>query len=258
MLAGLLEDLTLDEEKNLKLLAHSQGNVVATEAIRLASVGAVHTYVASQAALSASMFDGELSSITPQLAPFTYETPDVYSTYPGNTAGYPYFEGVADRLTDLLSYYNQVDYALVAAEVTSPCWETNNRTKPDGLLRYDYEGSLDSYAPNSAEVGFYQLLSFNQEEQWIDWKRVLNFVEHDYEIYAFGAESRSRALGAVDPVNGFVLDTESIETKGSRDLAMYGFDRFHYSHSRQFRSNIVDENPYWRAFVHDCEMQRTW
>jgi len=52
------------------------------------------------------------------------------------------------------------------------------------------------------------------------------------------AESRSDALGATKiKVNGF---------DGKYILRAFGYNDKHYSHSRQFRSNIVDEKSYWK------------
>ena len=30
------------------------------------------------------------------------------------------------------------------------------------------------------------------------------------------------------------------------------YDKMHYSHSRQFRSNVVKENPYYEGVFKDC------
>ena len=89
---------------------------------------------------------------------------------------------------------------------------------------YSYVGSIDEY--NSDYCHFlYQK----------DTK--LNLPEDRYRIFSYCAESRSNALGAIEiKVNGF--DEKFI-------LQALGYDSQHYSHSRQFRSTIVDEFPYW-------------
>ena len=65
------------------------------------------------------------------------------------------------------------------------------------------------------------------------------YEENRFEIFSFCLESRSRALGVVTGrVAGFGTDINLMGTS-------YGYNEKHYSHSRQFRSNIVDENAYW-------------
>ncbi len=72
---------------------------------------------------------------------------------------------------------------------------------------------------------------------------IYRLPEDTYTIFSFCARSRSLALGAVDtPVDGFT---------GETNLKNFGFDWQHYSHSRQFRSNIVDERVYWRRVARD-------
>jgi hypothetical protein len=39
---------------------------------------------------------------------------------------------------------------------------------------------------------------------------------------------------------------------GAVDLAAFGYDAEKSSHSRQFRSNVAAEQPYWQRFVQDA------
>ena len=58
--------------------------------------------------------------------------------------------------------------------------------------------------------------------------------------------SRSLALGAVDvQVTGF---------EGETNLKDFGYDKEHYSHSREFRSNIVDEWEFWKRVALDFDV----
>ena len=69
-----------------------------------------------------------------------------------------------------------------------------------------------------------------------------------YEIFSFCAESRSGALGAVyGPVENF--DEFNLQIPG------LDYDHERYSHSRQFRSNIVKEWKYWDQFYRDCGLE---
>ena len=95
---------------------------------------------------------------------------------------------------------------------------------------YSYVGSIDEY--NSDYCHFlYQKYT------------KLNLPEDSYRIFSYCAESRSNALGAIERNVGnfdekFLLRSRSLK-----------YDRQHYSHSRQFRSTIVDEKPYWLKVI---------
>ncbi|HKL27532.1 MAG TPA: hypothetical protein VJ910_15010, partial [Desulfuromonadales bacterium] len=235
----------------VRLLAHSQGNVVAGEAINLAPAGIIHTYVASQAALSASFYHQVTSEIEPQLTPFSYETPEVFAYYPGAELLTPYLAEVPQKVQAgrMYSYYNLLDYALTNADAIWPAWEFNNTTRPDNSIGYRYSGSPEAYpsSPDPGE-GFFQVI-YDTDPVTGDivnvGSRDLRFPRDRYEIFSFGAESRTKALGAAFPPPAV--------HPGSKDLAQYGYDKELYSHSRQFRSNIVDEMRYWSGFVNDAD-----
>lgn len=114
-------------------------------------------------------------------------------------------------------------------------WERNNAMKPD--LGYDYnntDGNVNNYNwPTEYFHNGSEVLNFT------------NIANHDcYRIYAYAAESRTYAIGT-DLVNGVFsgFDLESVTPK---------YNEAHYSHSREFRSNIVDEKPYWERLKGDC------
>jgi len=71
----------------------------------------------------------------------------------------------------------------------------------------------------------------------------LVFPDDTHEIFSYAAEARSKALGAQTELTYFSdFDIQS---------SPLNYDENHYSHSRQFRSNIIDEKTYW-SFVHEC------
>jgi len=75
---------------------------------------------------------------------------------------------------------------------------------------------------------------------------IYRLPEDTYTIFSFCARSRSLALGAVETtINGF---------DGETNLESFGYDWQHYSHSKQFRSNIVDERPYWDQVAEDFDL----
>jgi len=69
-----------------------------------------------------------------------------------------------------------------------------------------------------------------------------------YEIFSYCAESRARALGA--------LITTPPNFQDFSLKFWLGYDGKRYSHSRQFKSNIVDEWKYWQQFVKDCDFEK--
>ena len=70
--------------------------------------------------------------------------------------------------------------------------------------------------------------------------------EDTFKIFSFCARSRSLALGAVEtPINGL---------EGETNLQDFGFNDKHYSHSKEFRSNIVDERPFWKKAADDFDL----
>jgi transglutaminase-like putative cysteine protease len=252
-LRTLLEGLNTEHRGSIRLLAHSQGNVVAGEALRSIEPGVVFSYTASQAAISASFYEADLTSLNPPLSFSSFETPEVIGAYPVGSARVPFLSGVKNKVTRMFSYFNRVDYALTGDSLLSPRWEVNNKTKPDGSLDYGYEGEIDTYPPAEGSLGFYQRRedpSGGDPAAYI--KHQLVFPEDAHEIFSFGAESHSRALGAVLAPQVFEPVTLSLTEYGSRDLTEDDYDAEHYSHSREFRSNIINEQFYWSNFFVDA------
>lgn len=244
-LKGVLERLQTGHAGQVRLLAHSQGNVVAGEALRIGSPGLVHTYVASQAALSAGFH--RQGVLTPELSPFTLKTPDVISSFPESATGRPYLEEVLAKVGRQFNYYNLSDYALTGNTIEQPTWEYNNLTRPDGSSGYGYEGEITAFPPTLPHTGFYHdsnVLPLPGE------RRILNLEQDAYEVFSFCVQSRTRALGAVQ--DAFAASGDNF------DLLPFGYDSKRYAHSRQFRSSVVAEQGYWNAFVNDTALDRSW
>lgn len=214
----------------VRVLAHSMGNVVAGEALQQAPAGVVHTYVAMQAALPAHCYDAAIANYW---SGFT--TPNVYGFYTsGQAPSLPYLAGNSARAGSMAQYFNRLDFALGA-------WEFNNETKPDLNYHYaDGDSNLNTYEPSAGDRFYYDSLLPLDE-------RDMTFPDNRYEIFARCAESRSRALGREGAVAGFAA---------TRNLQVWGYDGAHYSHSRQFRSNVVAEWPFWNAVVLDCNLSQ--
>jgi hypothetical protein len=249
-LTNVLKKLHFDENLKIRLLAHSQGNVVAGEALRISPDYTVATYAASQAAISASFYydKNSTTSISPALNQDSFDTPPVLDTYPGRQPVEYYFAEVSGKVETLVSYFNRKDYALVEAGTITPGWEYNNQTKPDNSLGYGYDGDSESYSQDISNGGFYQ-------DTIMTSRRDLIFPDNDFEIFAFSAESRTKALGAVLPFGDFLEASNSLGDIASRDLEVTSnYNNRLYSHSRQFRSNIVDEQNYWQSLYRDFNL----
>jgi len=235
----------LNTKGQLRVLAHSMGNIVTGEALRKYQ-GKLHTYIASQAAISAHCYDNAVTiegnraldipfwPIDPTLP---INTPNIYGYFysgaPGPTGGMPYVAGNQNKAGQMYNYYNYGDWALGH-------WELNNILKPDGFTPYlyGYTGNKDKYIEGIDRFtrgpidNPYTIFNLNNEQ-------------HKYQIFAYCAESRTKALGQVAVGSGFTgLDLNN-------DLLGFGDD--HYAHSRQFRSSIVSEFLYWETFLFDCK-----
>ena len=208
----------------VRVLAHSQGNVVAGEALRLASGQVVHTYIATQPAIAGDCYQTGLAAYFT-----TYTTPNVFANYPLN--GAPYLAGVSGKAGQRYDYYNFDDYALRTVGFGS--WEWDNETRPDGDFAYvEGDNNVDTYNPTQGD-------RFYSEETALD------FPGDKFQIFSYAAEARSRALGVLSGLTGDF-------TPFNLQSAPLNYNSAHYSHSRQFRSNIVDERAYWSHVKSNC------
>ena len=175
----------------VRVIAHSMGNIVVSEALRRSQSGQiVHTYIASQAAISAHCYDA-----TTTLMPFRLNlgptTPDVYAYYWQNGAtsqphqwqgegrpSYMHTDYLLGKAGRYFNYYNDKDAAL-----NWPLWQLDQQTKPDAYYGYRSSG----FAPS---IGFYRDPGYGAT-----W---LTFPVDRYELFAWAAESHSYAFrGAV-------------------------------------------------------------
>lgn len=223
-----INTLNFSYSGEVRIIAHSMGNVVVGETLRLFSSSLVHSYIAAQAALPGHCYD---NTITNYWTGFT--TPNVYGFYySGGAPSFPYFNGNSSKAGNIFRYYNAMDWAL-------DWWETSNEMKPDFNYHYtEGDSNVDTYNPSVGDRFYYNsILPLDEHD--------LVFFVDRYEIFARCAESRSRALGAISaPMTGFSIE---------RDLqgTGMGYDDAHYSHSREFRSNIIDEWQFWTYVKND-------
>jgi uncharacterized membrane protein len=226
----------------VRLVGHSMGNVVAGEALRRSQSGqVVHTYIASQAAISAHCYDATTPTMPfgPNLGP---TTPDIYANYwqPGaisqphqwqgeNRPSYMHPDHMLGKASRYFNYYNDTDYALRA-------WQVDQQLKPDTLYGYVSSGSPPS-------VGFYRNSAFSTT-----W---LTFPMDAYEIFAWAAESRSFALGAQN-VQGAV--TASGGMNRNLKAPPFNYRATRKFHSAQFYDSNAQRADYWESALMDMRL----
>ncbi len=235
-LQALLQTLDGHYPGEVRLMAHSMGNVVAGEALRLMGTNqVVRGYAAMQAAIPAHCYDGrpEVEAIKEysSLPGTTLFTPNRYAEY-WTSNSLPYLTNSAGA-AQYYSYFNKDDFALVGL------WDIDQRMKPDGFLGYHY-----SPPTISSLSGFYHIQTPVTDH--------LHFPQDRYKIFAFGAQPYSVALGASAAVEGVF---ESKGTKTDLESLTYGFGRPHIYHSGQFLSTIVKRAPFWLQISDDLDLK---
>ncbi len=121
----------------VSMFSHSMGGVVASEALRILTTEQtgqiVHTYVASQNAVSADAY----------LGGSTIPYPQEFNGYLGGTN--PYFRSINQAAQKVVNFYNEDDHALNK-------WDRNNNFKPN----FNNPGTFLSLVPGfDAKYAFY-------------------------------------------------------------------------------------------------------
>jgi hypothetical protein len=217
------------------LLAHSQGGVVAGEALRLAGTHqVVNTYVASQAAMSARAYDNTLP--TNAAAYYTITTSDPEGYYYINGAP-SYFSASAGAVT-YVNFYNPQDYALMGYSLLAshPGWLYDQSLKPDANLKFYYETPSPT-VPSG--YFYYPLVGGNYQVV------PLIFPTNTYEIFAMCAQSYSLALGAQVGA-GLPFSTNA---QVNLSASPYNFGNKHIQHDQEFVSDNMTTAPYWHQLL---------
>ncbi len=253
-LLNKLNDLNAEYPGNVYVLAHSMGNIVAGEALRLAAQQGLgqlaNTYVASQAALPAHDYDATVT--TPYLLQFSYQYPSGPLSYLPGTLNYgpstpniygDWLSTNAAAVVRRISFYNQNDFALAM-----PRWGFDQITKPDYIPPnnyYYYAGSVNDPPPwnhfmDSPIIGGGGTL--------IDIVASLN---NRYRIMAYAAESRSTALGATPNVLNVNANLD-LTTVWPTDTSEHNYAD-HFWHSAEFRGDPWQEWNYWHTLLFSAQ-----
>ena len=246
----LLTSLHQQYSNNVYVFAHSHGNVVVGEALRKAvqdGLGQiVNTYVANQAAIPVHCYDSGqptpgnfFNSWRVGLYPTGPETPNIYSGWLASNS---------NAAPTLANFYNANDYAL-----QRNVWETDEALKPwqnldaNAGVTYFY-GYLGTKIDDVEDL-FYKYPGGTQDPPLfpLHLGDATN-VRDRYEIMAFAAEARCRALGTTS-INAAGFTSQSLWTMWPTDP----FDGHNYHthpwHSAEFRFTNMDQKNYWHSLL---------
>lgn len=252
--AGLLNklnNLNSQYPGHIYVLAHSMGNDVAGEALRLAAQNGngqiINTYVASQAAISAHNYDATVT--TPYLLPFTYKYPSGPLGLLGTNNYGPYAPDIyVNRLTNnvvavgkRINFYNQNDFAL-----EMPRWGFDQITKPDHPVGgyYHYSGSISDPSPwNNFEFIF----TTGDPPPSPTYFDIVNSLHDRHEVMAYAAPSYSTALGATPNVLNISQNLD-LTTVWPTDTSGHDYAD-HFWHSAEFRGDYWQQQGYWHTLL---------
>ena len=235
-LLNKLTDLNATYPGHVYMLAHSMGNVVAGEALRLAgSNQVVNTYVASQAAVSAHTYDTNIAnySFSYPLLSSQAKTPNIYGNwFAGNYGG---------GARSVVDFYNTNDYAL-----QRDVWQLNQLLKPDqfALLGgthwdYTYNGPVTDPPPWNH---FDKAVSLGFSIVYFD---IVNVLTNRYEVMGLAAQSWTTALGATPGAQNIRRSVDlSLVWPADSVHPAHPFDE-HFYHSAEFRGDYWQQQNYW-------------
>ncbi len=208
----------------INLYAHSQGNVVTSEA--LLQGAPFDNYILSQGAFPAHCYDTNAPFLQKLLDAETNSVNAVQTPFYPVDGGY---HGYCSPIHgNLINFFNTNDFAL-ASGVTAGLqtnWEENQRTqKPEAFLG----GPSYIYAPSThITTGYYTFGSYT--------------VTDLQEIKALVARSRSRAVGAQGGLGGVINGEVNLQDS-------FDFGKTRSEHSAQFNRPIQTSKGYWDEVV---------
>ena len=246
-LLNTLSNLNFQYPNHVYMLAHSMGNVVAGEALRLAATNGdgqlVNTYVASQGAIPAHVYDATVTS--PYLINYAYsshsipapgqpETPNIYGDrLAGNSAA------VGRRM----NFFNNNDYALAP-----DAWCFDQELKPDvfiGSGSYYYAGNTNDPSP----WNHFEFISGGGGGTF-DLDIVTN-LQQRYEALAYAANPYSMALGTTPNILNISQNLD-LTTVWPTDTSGNNYTD-HFWHSAEFRGDCWQEWNYWNTVLYSSQ-----
>ena len=242
-----LAKLNNNYPSHVYVMAHSQGNVVVGEALRLATNRIVNTYVASQAALSARAYDNTVP--TNASSYYSIKTSDPQGNYYTNGSP-PYFSS-STGAGAYVNFYNPNDYALMGDSLNPltfhPGWLEDQDLKP-----VQTEGVYHYQTPNVSYPSGYSVSVFNFSRSGPSGPVSLYFPTNTYQIFSMAAQSYSLALGAQTNVGGTLFSTNA---QINLSLAPYNFGAAHIQHDQQFVFDNMTTAVYWSELLESFNLK---
>jgi uncharacterized membrane protein len=220
---------SLSAPYRVSLVGHSMGNVVCGEALREGM--RFRNYLLMEAAIPMSCYDGNAPTDTRLVdAEAGYPTPD-YHTSPGsNEFSYGYRAYLTNVTGSLTNFFNPEDWGLATgfSYGLETNWERNQIDyKPDGAM-YVLHNPFWSYNCDLSKP--------LAQRAWMAGT-IWRYVADSWEMKAFVARSRTKAVGAVANNSGRFVENINLQ------LAPYAFGRERPDHSGQFTRNIQRLGP---------------
>jgi len=240
---------------NVSMFAHSMGNIVASEALRIhasesGSGRLINTYIACQSSMAAHAYDANLAERTPNtllnLGPM-WKTPEYYAANP--YTGQPYFSNITNA-TRFVNFYNPIDSAL-SGWLHGQDLKPNNGMMPQITPHNNFWCNfprlpldpLPFYNPALiGELCYYWSIA----SQPLGDRRDLSVMDDIYEIYSHCVQARSVALGATMLVN--TADENFNLNSGFADVAQR-FGNTRADHSAQFLGTNIIRHEFWTKLI---------
>ena len=257
---------------HLNLMAHSMGNVVAAEAMRLWRLQStdplVDTYIAMQGAISAGAFGSDATNALPFGATSDF---DLYRYWPvgvGQPAagGRPYMSDATNTsaawsqsaATNRVNMFNDEDVALTRA------WVGNNTFKPLSgnaapfeVWPYNYD-----FGVNGPPSGVYRIDAQTEQAQLISTDLIdVNGRPgtYAYEIMAFASKANSLPIGAQNVQQWFNTNVDIASDIDGLDLNLRGFEpNIRANHSFQFNHDASATWNFWDRVKEEIGFSSTY
>jgi hypothetical protein len=240
-LYNLLKNLNeIKPPLTLRVIAHSMGNIVASEALRLAAIPTnsplIQSYIASQAASVAYAYDavnpGKRLGVF-AYPPFYFYTPELYAHFQRGTNFQPYYTGMKKAVqgTNIFNFNNVQDYALNSTFA----WPINQNIKAD-LGWYCQLVATNTANTNTGPTfwnGGSQLMLSGAEQ----------YQDQVHEIFAHIAQAESSALGCSEDSTHHIMG--EIGGAVNLNIAPFNFKNNDYEHSAEFNSINMNRRSYW-------------
>jgi len=197
------------------LAAHSMGNIVAGEAVRLGA--SLRNYALLNAALPAMCYDHNAA-----LEQWNFTTPNKDPDLGTRALAY------VDRFANNFGV-RRINFALTQDRATTTAWQGNNFLKPEssaGAYFYDYTPTAQ--AGQRLRISFLGLSP-------------ARFLIDPHESMSYACQSLTRAVGAEPATGGF----EAVVV-----MDVYGFDR---EHSAQFIWTLNVTQPFYQRLLQELQ-----